>query len=94
MSQSEPRPPTICKCGMAKSYHDGRIRPATEYEPRYEPGAWKDGYRRGYKHGYEAAKKEDPRSALRGAGRAVQEPPTAADGHCSTCVCIPEEVQE
>jgi hypothetical protein len=39
-------PPTICRCGAAKSYHgaDGR-KSDHPYEPRYEPEAWREGYR-------------------------------------------------
>ena len=40
-------PPTICKCGLAKSYHEGRFNPGHDYEPRYEPVAWLEGYRAG-----------------------------------------------
>ena len=38
-------PPTICRCGLAKSYHEGRFTPGHAYEPRYEPMAWREGYR-------------------------------------------------
>ena len=26
---------SICKCGLARSYHDGRLRSPEEYRPRY-----------------------------------------------------------
>lgn len=33
-------PGTICKCGLAKSYHGRLDSPPHEYEPRYDPVTW------------------------------------------------------
>ena len=38
-----PNPPTICRCGLARSYHPGLAD--HEYVPRYDPVAWREGYR-------------------------------------------------
>lgn len=48
-------PPTICKCGSAKSYHRPSDRRDHKYEPRYEPLAWQNGYERGLAEGEKMA---------------------------------------
>ncbi len=47
-TKAGPYPPTICRCGMAKSYHIGdRMKACGDYTPRYEPVAWLDGFAAG-----------------------------------------------
>lgn len=43
--RTEAGPPTICKCGLARSYHEQPESLPHQYEPRYEPEAWREGYR-------------------------------------------------